>query len=182
MEASNDKTHVTVTPDVSHIKNVNVAHETSDVQIGGIVKFVIGLAIFTVAVYLLMWGLFRTLESRAVKEEPAPGPLTLSEEERLPPEPRLQEAPGFAEDLQKTAKSQEAEEGKPEPPRDRQWEIRVLRERWNSVLEHGPTDDNGKPYGMPIEKAKEELLKKGLPVRGQEAGGRSRSKEAGGRE
>jgi hypothetical protein len=53
---------------------------------------------------------------------------------------------------------------------------------------------------MPIEKAKEELLKKGLPVRGQEAGGRkqeagagsrrqeqeaggrSRSKEAGGRE
>jgi len=40
------------------------------------------------------------------------------------------------------------------------------------VLEHGPMDQNGKRYGMPIEIAKEEILKQGLPVRPQEAGSR----------
>ncbi len=171
MATSNDKTHVTETPDVTHIKNIDVTHETSDVHIGGIVKFVIGLTIFTVAVYVLMWGLFRALESREVKQEPPPGPLALSQAERLPPEPRLQGAPGFAEELQKAGKPERAEEGKTEKPKDRLWEIRVLREQWNWVLEHGPVDQNGQPYGLPIEKAKEELLKRGLPVRAQEPRG-----------
>jgi hypothetical protein len=147
------------------MKNIDVAHEASDVHIGGVVKFVIGLTIFTAAVCVLMWVLFRALESREAKQEPQPGPLALSQEERLPPEPRLQGAPGFAEDLQKAAKPEQAEKGKTEEPKDRLWEIRVLREKWARVLEHGPVDQNGKPYGMPIEKAKEEILKKGLPVR-----------------
>ena len=46
-------------------------------------------------------------------------------------------------------------------------EITKLREHWKDVLENGPVDQNGKRYGMPIEKAKEELLKQGLPARNQ---------------
>jgi hypothetical protein len=39
------------------------------------------------------------------------------------------------------------------------WEIHALREQWNNVLEHGPTDANGQKFGMPIEQAKDEALK-----------------------
>jgi hypothetical protein len=164
--------HVTETPDVSYIKNVDVTHETSDVSVSGIAKFVIGLLVLTIAIHVAMWGLFWAFE--AGTKEPPPSPMALRPEERLPPEPRLQAAPGFAEGLEKTAKPDGSEaapahanEGEPVKPKDPLWEIKQLNAKWNDVLEHGPVDQNGKRYGMPIEKAKEELLKKGLPVRTQ---------------
>src|SRR3972149_11483628 len=95
--------HATETPDVSHIKNVDVTHEASDVSISGILKFVVGLTILTGVVYVLMLLLFNLMNAKAVRSEQAspPGPMALTEKERLPPEPRLQGAKGFAEDLAK---------------------------------------------------------------------------------
>lgn len=174
MNHSKQSEHVTETPDVSYIKNVDVTHEVSDVNISGIAKFVIGLSILTVAVFFLTWALFRSFKSRMA--EPRPSPMALSGKERLPPEPRLQGAPGFGEELEKTATPQ-AEEGKaivagaPEVPKDPLWEIRVLQQQWKDVLEYGPVDKDGRRYGMPIDKAKEEILKQGLPVRGQKVEG-----------
>ncbi len=164
------KEHVTETPDTSYIKNVDVTHEVSDVYIGGIAKFVVALAVLMIVSFVLMWALFRSLESTAT--DPPRSPMA---EDRLPPEPRLQGAPGFAEELDKSAAaanekktelSHESKAGAP-PPKDALWEIKVLREQWHDVLEHGPQDKNGQRYGMPIEKAKEEVLKQGLPVRKQ---------------
>jgi hypothetical protein len=175
MSDSKHKEHVTETPDVSYIKNVDVTHEASDVYIGGIARFVAGLSVLTIAVFILMWGLFRMFEMRT--KEPTPSPMAFSDQERLPPEPRLQGAPGFAEELEKQSKPAKAEAPaanhvrEPGGPKDPLWEIKVLRERWNDVLERGPVDQNGQRYGMPIEKAKEEILKQGLPVRGQQAAG-----------
>lgn len=161
------KEHVTETPDTSYIKNVDVTHEVSDVYVGGIAKFVVALAILMVVSFVLMWALFVSLEKTAT--DPPRSPMA---EERLPPEPRLQGAPGFAEELDKSA----AKEKKPETdheskagapaPKDPMWEIKVLREHWDDVLKNGPVDQNGQRYGMPIEKAKEEVLKQ-LPVREQ---------------
>jgi hypothetical protein len=171
MKEENYKTHVTETPDGSYIRNVDTAHELSDVQVGGIMKFVVGLLVLTVAVFFLTWGMFRLFEARS--QEPPRSPMALSGEERLPPEPRLQGAPGFAETLEKSATLTPAEE--PESPgatgskvpKNPLWEIKALRKQWDDVLEHGPIDKNGKRYGMPIEKAKEEILKQGLPARKQ---------------
>ena len=171
MNDSKHNAHVTETPDVSYIKNVDVTHETSDVYVAGILKFVIGLFVLTVGVYVLVWGMFRVFEARV--KEPPPPPMALTAEERLPPEPRLQGAPGFGEDLELKARTVKSEEPAVNPagdsrrpkPKDPLWEIKILREQWNDVLEHGPVDQNGKRYGMPIEKAKEEILKRGLPMR-----------------
>ena len=169
MNNSKHKDHVTETPDVSYIKNVDVTHELSDVYVSGIAKFVVGLFVLMIVSFVLMWALFRMFESQV--KEPPRSPMALSDKERLPPEPRLQGAPGFAEELGKTAKPEKTEEGKAIVPgeslrpKDPLWEINELRKQWNDVLEHGPVDQNGKRYGMPIEKAKEEILKKGLPVR-----------------
>src|SRR5438874_11913158 len=101
MKESNQKGHVTETPDISYLRNVDTTHEVSDVQVGGIVKFVVGLFVMTVAVFFLTWGMFRMFEARS--PEPPRSPMALSGEERLPPEPRLQAAPGFAETLEKGA-------------------------------------------------------------------------------
>ena len=160
-----DKHHITETPDTSHIKNVDVTHEVSDVYVGGIAKFVVGLFILMVASFFLMWALFRMLESKTI-EEPR-SPMALTEKDRLPPEPRLQSAPGFAEELDKTAAGQKEKKAELSPQitgntpalKDPMWEIRVLRDQWNEVLKNGPIDQNGQHYGMPIEQAKDQVLK-----------------------
>ena len=86
--------HKTETPDVSHIRNVEVEHETSDVSVKGVATFVAVLTITTIVISIGMWFLFRYFDAQEAKERPA-GPMALSQQERLPPEPRLQAAPGF---------------------------------------------------------------------------------------
>jgi len=169
MSDSKHKDHVTETPDVSYIKNVDVTHEASDVYVTGIARFVIGLSVLTIAVCFLMWGLFHMFEAGI--EKPKPSKMALTGQERLPPEPRLQGAPGFAKKLEKeskpadTAAPTESPAPDPDKPKDPLWEIKRLQQQWNEVLEQGPVDQNGRRFGLPIEKAKEEVLKQGLPVR-----------------
>ena len=171
MANSKHDSHVTETPDVSYIKNVDVTHEVSDVYVSGIVKFLVGLSVLTIATFILTWGLFRSFANNAT--ETRPSPMALTEKDRLPPEPRLQGAPGFAEDLEKTTARKEepaagpAITGGAPQPKYPLYEINMLRRHWNDVLANGPVDQSGKRYGMPIEKAKEEILKQGLPVRKQ---------------
>jgi hypothetical protein len=163
---SNGHGHVTETPDVSHIRNVDVTHELSDVNIRGIITFIVGLTVMTVAVYLLMWGMFRALSEAEAKKEAPASPMAMTGTQRLPPEPRLQGAPGFAEELEKEAGVKEGEKSEgPPKPKDPLWEIKVLREHWESTLKNGAKDQSGKVVVLPIEDAKRELLKQGLPVR-----------------
>jgi len=175
MGQEKQKTHITETPDTSHIKNIDVTHEQSDVQVSGIAKFIVGLLILTIGTHIALWGLFVLFQRTASTQEQEThrSPIAMSGEERLPPEPRLQGAPGFAQNLEK-AKVEEHPQPTPAdgfvPPRDPMWEIRALREQWTHVLEHGPTDANGQRFGMPIEQAKEEALRQ-LSAK-KEAGGR----------
>jgi hypothetical protein len=177
MDDKKHSSHVTETPDTSHIKNLDVTHETSDVQVGSIAKFVIALTVLTIATCVLMWGMFVFFNAEQKTKETRRSPMALSDRERLPPEPRLQSAPAFAESLESSKPRDHAEqspqkaEADPNKPKDPLWEIKVLHQQWHDVLEHGPVDQHGNRYGMPIERAKEEVLKQ-LPVRGQEAVGR----------
>ena len=155
--------HVTETPDVSHIKNIDVTHETSDVNVGGILKFVVGLTIFGIIVNVLMWGMFRFFNAQEEVKEPKPGPMAMSKEERLPPEPRLQAAPAFGVKL---ANGQWVPLEKREP----EAEYRVLREQWEDQLyckSESPVDiPDNRPPCVPIDSAIERLFASGgLPVR-----------------
>src|SRR6185436_2668427 len=98
-----EKHHITETPDTSYIKNIDVTHEVSDVYIGGIAKFVLGLFVLIVVSFVLMWAMFRMLQSQPVAGEKPRSPMARTDQERLPPEPRLQSAPGFGEELEKSA-------------------------------------------------------------------------------
>jgi hypothetical protein len=171
MNDQKHREHVTETPDVSYIKNVDVTHEVSDVYISGIARFAVGLSILMIASFLLVWGMFRVFDARI--KEPQRSPMALSDKERLPPEPRLQGAPGFGEGLEKTATTESgAIAGAGDQPKSPLWEITAVRDQWNDVLKNGPVDKDGKRYGMPIEQAMEEILKQGLPARSQTADGR----------
>lgn len=144
---------VTETPDVSHVRNPDVTHEMSDVNVPGILKFVVALVVMTVAVYGLMWLLFVFLNTQEVRKEAEapPGPMAMSEQENLPPEPRLQAARGFGVKL-------ENGEWVNLEKREPQAEYRVLREQWESVLKEGPKDKSGNPVGLPIEQAMKKVL------------------------
>jgi len=159
-----ERNHITETPDTSHIKNIDVTHEQSDVQIGGITKFIVGLLILTIATHIALWGLFVLFQKTATthEQETHRSPIAMSGEERLPPEPRLQGAPGFAKNLERATPEEHVRptpQAEFPPPKDSMWELHALREQWNHVLENGPTDANGQRFGMPIEQAKEEVLK-----------------------
>jgi hypothetical protein len=159
--------HATETPDVSHIKNIDVTHETSDVNVGGILKFVLGLTIFGIIVNVLMWGMFRFFNAQEQTKEPQPGPMAMTKEERLPPEPRLQAAPGFGVKLVNG-------QWVPLDRREPEAEYRVLREQWERQLyckdndqKQGGEHEIAHPTAcMSIDLAIEKLFEgSGLPVR-----------------
>jgi hypothetical protein len=154
--------HQPETPDVSHIRNVEVTHELSDINIGGVLTFVVALVIMTVAVYIGMWLLFDYFQDQQAKE-PQPGPMAFKKEERLPPEPRLQSAPGFALTLEDGSKVV-LEKEKP------QAEYRVLREQWVKELRGEIKDASGNPISIPIDEAIEKVVSgEGLPARTKDA-------------
>ena len=77
--------HKTETPDVSHIRNVEVTHETSDVNVRGVLTFAVVLAVSTIVVGLGVLMLFKFFNAQQAREEPKPGPMALRPEQRLPP-------------------------------------------------------------------------------------------------
>ena len=141
------------TPDVSHIQNPDVSHEASDVNVGSIIKFVGGLFVLTVVTFLLMKLLFKVLEDRAAKLDPPARPMALTEQERLPPEPRLQGAPGFGVQVGQDKRI-------PLQLREPQAEYRELRKIWDDVLE-GRADPRTGKAGMPINEAIKKVAEDG---------------------
>src|SRR5919199_3566938 len=90
-----------MTPDVSYIQNPDVSHESSDVNVRSIIIFAGGLFLFGVIVHILMLLMFNYMEKRAERDEAAHprGPMAITQKEMMPPEPRLQLAPGFGVSL-----------------------------------------------------------------------------------
>jgi hypothetical protein len=136
--------HKTETPDVSHIRNVEVTHETSDVSVRGVLTFVVVLTISTIAIAVGMRMLFAYFSTQEAKAEEKPGPMALTKE--LPPEPRLQSAPGFQVTLE-NGQTVNLERAAP------QEEYRVLRRQWEEDLNTG------------IKAAMDKVVSQGLPTR-----------------
>ena len=157
--------HKTETPDVSHIRNVEVTHEKSDVSVRGVLTFVVVLTLATAAISAAMWGLFRYFAAQEAKE-PARGPMAITEKDkRLPPEPRLQSAPGFKLKLE-DGKTVDLERAIPQAEYDN------LRKQWEENLKTGLKDQSGNVVGMPIEQAMEKVVSSGLPTRVKGPGGK----------
>jgi hypothetical protein len=149
--------HKTETPDVSHIRNEEVSHETSDINVMAVLSFVLILSVSTVAVYVGMSLLFNYFQAQGKAAGERRGPMALKDNERLPPEPRLQAAPGFEVNLENGEKV----DLKLKEP---QAEYNVLAAQWDKALKGELKDQTGVTT-MPIDKAIEEITKQGLPTR-----------------
>jgi hypothetical protein len=136
----NDRNEVTG----HHSGNVPEAlHEPNAVNIPGVVKFFVWLSAVIVVAALSMWGLLHYFDARKAQEEPPPSPLATGP--RLPPEPRLQGAPGSSSS----------------PSED----IRRFREREDQMLDsYGWIDRQNGVIHIPIEQAKRLILQRGLPA------------------
>src|SRR5688500_13004645 len=156
--------HVSEVPDVSYIKNIDVTHETSDVSVSALLKFVVALSVMTALVAVLMWGLFGFFKQQEVKKEPPKGPMAMTEAEKLAPEPRLQAAKGFGVKL---------EDGQwvPLELAEPQAEFRVLYQQWQDQL-HCQKDEHAAPTDMQpcirIGDAMKKVVQQGLPSRPQD--------------
>jgi hypothetical protein len=158
--------HLSEIPDVSYIKNVDVTHEASDVSVEAIGKFIVALTIMTAVTFGLMWLVFNVLNRQVTKKDlsAAPGPMARTEQERLPPEPRLQAARGFGIKLESGKVVNLDSVTVPGQP---QAEYRVLRQQWEETLQKGKSDASGKPVAIPISEAMKKILENAPPTRPQ---------------
>jgi hypothetical protein len=156
--------HRTETPDVSHIRNVEVTHEKSDISVRGVMTFVVALTISAILIHIGIWLLFRYFNQQEARAS-RPGPMALTQKERLPPEPRLQSAPGFHVTLE-DGQTRNLERSAP------QSEYMLLREQWQENLKTGLKDQAGNVVGIPIDQAIDKVVSEGLPSKPQGSGGK----------
>jgi hypothetical protein len=143
------------TPDVSYITNPDVAHEHTDVPVTPVLKFILGLVIFAVVMHLAMYAAFKFFEAREIAAERQSSPLARTPQESLPPEPRLQLAPGFevkTEDGKAIDLSYQAvRTGKIPGPQSEYW---TLEEEWKRKLENYTwADRQAGAVRLPIDEA-----------------------------
>ncbi len=123
-----------------------VHHETSDVNVRGVLVFVAGLAVTAIVIYLMVWLLFRYFDVREGARVAPDYPLAIGQENRLPPEPRLQTDP--------------------------RGDLRALRAHEDEVLNsYQWIDRSAGVVRIPIEEAIRITAQRGLPAR-PAAGGR----------
>ena len=155
-------------------KSLELGYQEDDVQVNTLVKFLVGLAAFIFISFALMYGLKMALEYQMTEEDKAaaspmamPDPMAMTQDERgmpenhlmLPPEPRVQAAPGFGVTL-RDGKRVNLENQAP------QAEYWTLRKEWDEVLEKGDKDaKTGMVIALPIEAAKKKYLEAKPPMR-----------------
>ncbi len=132
-------------------------YESADVSVRGIVVSAIGLVLGSALSLALMAWMFLDFEQRAAKAEAERIPPTRVSDPlpEHPPQPVLQAAPGSSFELQDPA-----------------IEMQDWRRQEQELLESsGWVDRNNGIVRIPVERAKQLLLERGLPVRRRPAGG-----------
>ncbi len=137
--------------------DLNIPYEENDIQLKGIMGFAIGLTLLIVVTFGLMFAFLNVLKDYS-EENQVKNPMQVSERERLPPEPRLQGAPGFGVDSAKGWVNLELM-----APQAEYWE---LEKQWKELWAKGQKDAaTGTVVVMPINEAKEKLIAQGVKAR-----------------
>ena len=127
-------------------------YEQNLVGMRGIIYFTVGLAVLIVLSFGLMWVLQNALEDQSAEaDKQNVNPMRMNDEEVLPPEPRLQLAPGFG-----VGESEGQVNLELKAP---QAEYQELEKQWNKLLREGQKDPHGgTAITLPIEEAKQKML------------------------
>ena len=120
--------------------NPEVVHEESDVNVGAILRYGAGLLLVGVIVHVFLWWLLGMYEGQHQRAQTQVYPMAAGQENRLPPEPRLQDTP--------------------------QQDMSALRAKQESLLkEYGWVNKEAGIARIPIEEAMRMVVERGLPSR-----------------
>jgi hypothetical protein len=137
-------------------------YEQNILGLRGIVYFGVGLLLLIVITFALMWALLKVFADRAAEENGQPHPLAMSDRESLPPEPRLQLAPGW--NVQTENGEVNLELSQPGA------EYTALSKQWQQMWLKGVRDEKtGVTSVLPIEVAKQKVLEQNLKARSDDA-------------
>lgn len=140
-------------------------YEENLIGMRGIIYFGVGLFLLIVVTFGLMLLLERAMEDQAKdRDAQIVNPMTenLPKQDRLPPEPRLQSAPGFG-----VGEGNDRVNFELQAPQSEYWE---LEKRWKKIEEEGQRDpQTGAVVTLPIEEAKEKLLQQNVKAKSGEA-------------
>jgi hypothetical protein len=120
--------------------NVDVVHEESDVDVGAILRYGVGLLVIAAVVHVALWFLLRVFERQNERAQTQVYPMAAPDQNRLPPTPRFQENP--------------------------QQELQDLRARQRALLEgYSWVNKEAGVARIPIEDAMKIIVQRGLPTR-----------------
>jgi hypothetical protein len=126
-------------------------YEQNVIGLKGILYFGIGLFLLIVITFGLMALFLNELEKDAEQSKKSDNPMAMSDKERLPPEPRVQGAPGFGVDGPNGRVNMELK-----APQSEWWELeKQYKDLWKNGMKDPKT---GAISAMPIDQAKALLL------------------------
>ncbi|MEW6733373.1 MAG: hypothetical protein AB1489_18745 [Acidobacteriota bacterium] len=129
------------TTDQENLKdNPDVAHEHKDINVGGVIKFGISILVSAIFIQVLVWLMFKYFDKARIQELARPVSPLAVERPSQPPTPRLQINP--IKDLRNVRAAEE--------------EI---------INSYGWVDRDKGVVRLPIERAIDLLVERGLPVR-----------------
>ena len=133
-------------------------YEQNVIGFKGIVYFGVGLFLLIIITFALMWALLHVMRDQSEAEKGTAGPMAMSEKESLPPEPRLQSAPGFGVDSTDGRVNLEL--------REPQAEYRELRKQWDEMIKDGEKDPKtGTQITMPVAEGIDKLLQSNVKAK-----------------
>jgi hypothetical protein len=83
---------------------IEAGHEPPEVDVAAVGKFLFFLAAFAIVSFVAVWLMLKFFEHERAENQPYVSPMA-SEQQHLPPAPRLQMAPGSASELSGTGHS-----------------------------------------------------------------------------
>jgi hypothetical protein len=126
-------------------------YEQNLIGMKGIIGFAVGLFLLIVITFGLMWALMNVMEGEAKDSKKSTNPMAQKGTDQLPPEPRLQAAPGFGVGDANNRINLEL--------REPQAEYRELRKQWEKSWLEGQKDTaTGMMVTLPIDEAKKKFL------------------------
>ncbi len=127
------------------------AYETNIIGLRGIIYFAGFLIFLIVITFGLMYFLQNVMEDQAIKTKDGRNPMMKSATERLPPEPRLQAAPGYGVESERGRLNLELSAP--------QSEYRALKSQWEKLWANGQRDEKtGTVVTLPVNEAVKRLI------------------------
>jgi hypothetical protein len=127
-------------------RSKEAGHEIGEINPGSVYKFLMWLGVLMVFTYFLVYGILKMNDARVAREDKIVTHVAKTKSEELPPQPRLQLAPGSTE--------HPLDEG-----------IGYRDSVTHELESYGYVNKAAGTVHIPIELAKDLLLKKGLPIR-----------------